>query len=178
MPSYLEDLKPKEGILLVDTVLNEVAKESGFELLQVREMWELHREYLEQQMDKEDTDIIRIPHLGRMFFNAYQYRNTYIWNSLGKVKGYAKKWKHKMDQAKRIKEEAYPVKWEKFYHCPQVCHPGLNNAYKFIMRSIGIKKVYGNFNTMMQTLDMFYKGTLMAEVYNKNKAMKKEYRQF
>lgn len=169
---YLEDLEPKEGVLFIDTVYHEVAKETGFRVEDVREAWRVHKHYI-KKLQEEKEEVIKLPYLGRLYFNPLVFlKYTYRLNLKSK-----KKLSEYIDWAKDVHERAKEINSKYRVSSPQAKKSNLFLVYKVILRKVlGIKKrVFNSFPMVLETISMQDKGELKVEHYDhKKKLLKKK----
>lgn len=168
---YLEDLEPKEGVLLPNMVFREVAEETDFRVEDVREVWRIHKNYVKKMMD-EKTEVIKLPFFGNLYFNAMIFTRYY--NKLNnKSKESKKEYKEFAD---RVLEKAAAINKEHRKNCPQSKKSNIFIVYKTIMRRIlGIKKrLYNPFNMVIETIYLESKGELTKDSYDHEKKILKK----
>jgi len=172
---YLDNLEHKEGVLFIDTVYHEVAKDTGFRVEDVREAWKVHKKHI-KKLQQDKVEVLKLPYLGKLYFNPIlflKYTDKLNLKTRESLSEY-------IEWAKDVCERASEINSRKGTTSPQLKKTNLFLVYKVILRKVlNIKKrVYNSFPMVLETISMQDKGELKVEHYDHEKKVlkKNEYR--
>lgn len=144
----------KKGVKYIQDIIKEVAQEEGRSKEEIKELWRIHREFVKDKIEEEDTFILKIPQIGNLFYSSSLQR---LFNN--KSRGYYSYLDGKSLKIDNLIEDAKTKEGKTKYLYPQKRGSTLYKFYKAIQRVIyNRKKSYTARNEVYKELEKYSYG--------------------
>lgn len=70
MSNFKRRLFPRRGAKHIDDILRELADTSDYGYVELRDLWQRHKDYVKELVNDPDVHRIQIPKLGTLYFNV------------------------------------------------------------------------------------------------------------
>ena len=124
-----------KGVKYISDILKEVAQEQNRSYSEVEEVWRLHKKYVQEMIEQQDTYIIEFPHIGNLYFSGFMSR------AVGsRYKNRDTELEEKTQKLYEMIEDSKNREGKTQYMYPQARRPNILKLYKSINFNINNKK--------------------------------------